>query len=403
MARARDLLRRRAVVAGAILAAWGCGAFVLDLRPGAGAQEQRFESVAVRRGTLEDAVTALGKLQPRAYVDVGAQASGQLLHLHAREGDRVAEGQRLAEIDPSLQEAQVEAGEAEIERLNAQTVELEARARFAAVRAERQARLARNQFTSAQENDRAAMEATSAAAQLAMTRAQIRTVAATLRSNRTQLGYTKIDAPMAGTVVSLEARQGQTLVATYQPAQLLRIADLAVMTVWTQVAEADVSRIRVGMPVWFTTLGHPEQRRESVVRQILPSPSRSLSLGGGAPPGGGSSGSGVGNGVVLYTALFDVPNPDGDLRPQMSAQTFFVIARAENALIAPVAALGEPDGAPDRFTVRVLGPGGVTTRAVRVGVRTRFEAEILEGLAEGERVVTGERPEDERSAIRFTP
>ncbi len=402
MARARNLLRRRAVVAGVILGACGCGAFVLDLRPGAGAQEQRYESVAVRRGTLEDAVTALGKLQPRAYVDVGAQASGQLLHLHAREGDRVAEGQRLAEIDPSLQEAQVEAGEAEIERLNAQIVELEARARFAAARAERQARLARNQFTSAQENDRAAMEATGAAAQLAMTRAQIRTVAATLRSNRTQLGYTKIDAPMAGTVVSLEARQGQTLVATYQPAQLLRIADLAVMTVWTQVAEADVSRIRVGMPVWFTTLGHPEQRRASVVRQILPSPSRSLSLGG-APPGGGGSGSGVGNGVVLYTALFDVPNPDGDLRPQMSAQTFFVIARAVNALIAPVAALGEPDGAPDRVTVRVLGAGGVTTRAVRVGVRTRFEAEILEGLAEGERVVTGERPEDERSAIRFTP
>lgn len=401
MDRARNLLRRRAVVAGAILATCGAGAFVLDLRPGAGAQEQRFESVAVRRGTLEDAVTALGKLQPRAYVDVGAQASWQLLHLHAREGDRVAEGQRLAEIDPSLQEAQVEAGEAEIERLNAQIVELEARARFAAARAERQARLARNQFTSAQENDRAAMEATSAAAQLAMTRAQIRTVAATLRSNRTQLGYTKIDAPMAGTVVSLEARQGQTLVATYQPAQLLRIADLAVMTVWTQVAEADVARIRVGMPVWFTTLGHPEQRRESVVRQILPSPSRSL--GGGAPPGGGGAGSGMGNGVVLYTALFDVPNPDGDLRPQMSAQTFFVIARAVNAVIAPVAALGEPDGAPDRVTVRVLGPGGVTTRAVRVGVRTRFEAEILEGLAEGERVVTGEKPEDERSAIRFTP
>lgn len=402
MVRARDLLRRRAVVAGAILAACGCGASVLDIRPGAGAQEQRYESVAVRRGTLEDAVTALGKLQPRAFVDVGAQASGQLLRLHAREGDRVAEGQLLAEIDPSLQEAQVEAGEAEIERLKAQLVELEARARFAAARAERQSRLARNQFTSAQENDRAAMEATSAEAQLAMTRAQIRTVAATLRSNRTQLGYTRIYAPMAGTVVSLEARQGQTLVSTYQPPQVLRIADLAVMTVWTQVAEADVSRIHVGMPVWFTTLGHPERRLESLVRQILPGPSRGLS-GTVAPGGGGSGSGGMGNGVVLYTALFDVPNPEGDLRPQMSAQTSFVIARADNALIVPVAALGEPNDAPDRFTVRVLGPGGATSRGVRVGVRTRFEAEILEGLAEGERVVTGERPDDARSAIRFTP
>lgn len=391
------LARRAALLCagGAMIAA---AILLIDARPGATSGEPRYETAAVRRATIEESVSALGRLQPRDYVDVGAQASGQLLHLHVREGDVVAQGQLLAEIDPTLQEAQVEAGEAEIARLKAQLIDLEARARFANDRAQRQARLARNQFTSTEENDRAAMESAAATAQLEMTRAQIRQVAATLRSNEAQLRYTKIYAPMAGTVVSVEARQGQTLVATYQTPQLLRIADLSVMTVWTQVAEADVPRLKAGMPVWFSTLGHPDQRWDSAVRQILPGPAQAASSGG-TPPAAGNA---IGNGVVLYTALFDVPNPDGELRPQMSAQTFFVTARAENALIVPVAALEPLEGTRDRYTVRVIGPAGIVGRTVRIGVRTRFEAEVLEGLAEGERVITGERAQEERSAIRFT-
>ncbi|QRG05730.1 efflux RND transporter periplasmic adaptor subunit [Xanthobacter dioxanivorans] len=387
------LTRRHAGLLLALGAALAGIGFFLDARPGAQSQEARFETAVVTRGTIEDSVTALGKLQPRDYVDVGAQASGQLLRLHVHEGDVVTEGQLLAEIDPSLQEAQVEAGEAEIARLKAQLIDLEARARFATDRAQRQARLARNQFTSTEENDRAAMESAAATAQLEMTRAQIRQVAATLRSNEAQLRYTKVFAPMAGTVVSVEARQGQTLVATYQTPQLVRIADLSVMTVWTQVAEADVPRLKPGMPVWFTTLGHPDRRWESRVRQILPGPSQ---------PGAGGTSGGAGSGVVLYTAVFDVPNPEGELRPQMSAQTFFITARAENALVVPMAALVPAEGGGDRFTVRVSGKDGISTRAVRIGVRTRFQAQVLEGLAEGERVVTGERAEEERSAIRFT-
>ncbi|ALK10876.1 efflux RND transporter periplasmic adaptor subunit [Blastochloris viridis] len=389
------LIRHHAgLLAGLGVALAGAGYF-LDAWPGAHSQEPHFETAVVTRGTIEDSVTALGKLQPRDYVDVGAQASGQLLRLYAHEGDVVAAGQLLAEIDPTLQEAQVEAGEAEIARLKAQLIDLEARARFAADRAHRQARLVRNQFTSAEENDRAAMESATATAQLEMTRAQIRQVAANLRSNQAQLRYTKVFAPMAGTVVSVEARQGQTLVATYQTPQLLRIADLSVMTVWTQVAEADVPQLKAGMPVWFTTLGHPDRRWESRVRQILPAPSQ---VGTG---GTGISGS-PGNGVVLYTALFDVPDPDGELRPQMSAQTFFITARAENALIVPAAALKPVEGESSRFTVRVLESDGAVPRTVRIGVRTRFKAEVLEGLIEGERVITGERVEKERSAVRFT-
>lgn len=367
------------------------GAVLVNARLDAQTPAARFETAVVARGSLEDTVSALGKLQPRDYVDVGAQASGQLLKLHVREGDQVSAGQLLAEIDPALQQAQVEAGEAELARLKAQLMDLEARARFAASREQRQARLVQNQFTSTEEHDRAAMEAAAAAAQLEMTKAQVRQVSATLRSNEAELRYTKIYAPMSGTVVAVEARQGQTLVATYQTPQLLRIADLSVMTVWTQVAEADVPRLKAGMPVWFSTLGHPGRRWESHVRQILPG------------PGGSGSSGGIGNGVVFYTAVFDVPNPEGDLRPQMSAQTFFVTARADDVLVVPVAALQPVEGRADAFTVRVLGSDGVPRlRPVTIGVHTRFKAEVREGLAAGEQVIVGEREEEGRSNIRLT-
>src|SRR5690606_24624852 len=113
---------------------------------------------------------------------------------------------------------------------------------------------------------------------------------------------------------------------------IVQIADLSTMTVRTQVSEADITQLKVGMPVWFTTLGQPELRREGVLRQILPTPE-------------------VVNNVVLFNALFDVPNPDGKLLPQMSAQVFFVKAAADNVITEPASVHKprqcEPGSGPD--------------------------------------------------------
>ena len=131
---------------------------------------------------------------------------------------------------------------------------------------------------------------------------------------------------MAGTIVTLTAREGQTLVSSQQAPVILRIADLKTMTVQTQVSEADVPKVKTGMPVYFTTLGQPNRRWQGTARQVLPTPE-------------------VVNNVVLYNVLFDVENADGALKPQMSAQTYFVLAKADNALAVPVAALKPIDGA----------------------------------------------------------
>lgn len=336
----------------------------------------------VQRGNIEDSITALGTLGPLEYVDVGTQVSGQLLRLHVELGDRVEEGQLLAEIDPTLYLARVEASTAQLENLQAQLADREAQYTLARLQAERQQNLIALDATSQESVESAQATLRSAQAQIAAIKAQIRQTESTLRGDQADLDYTRIHAPMTGTVVQQLANQGQTLNANQTAPVVVQIADLSTMTVKTQVSEADISRLEVGMPAYFSTLGRPERRWEGTLRQILPTPE-------------------VINNVVLFNALFDVSNSDGELLPQMSAQVFFVRDSAENVLIIPVAALGQakpgkdatPDAAQEegkRYQVQILDARGQPQpRTIRVGTRTRVIVEVLGGLEEGEQVITG--------------
>ncbi|MGY0788404.1 efflux RND transporter periplasmic adaptor subunit [Azospirillum argentinense] len=394
-------VRRGLAAAALVLGGLASAALLRPADPAASA-----EVAVVGRGTVEDTVTALGKIQPRAYVDVGAQVSGQLTRLHVTVGQKVREGDLLAEIDPALQQAKVEAGRAERARLTALLAEQRARADFAEAQLARQAALRRSGSGRGEAFDQARMEARIAAAQVEATQAQIRQTDSTLQADEAQLGYTRIYAPMSGTLIAVDARQGQTINSAYEAPVLMRIADLSAMTVWTQVSEADVTRLRDGMPLYFTTLGHPGRRWTARLQEILPAPPKPPTTGNG----GGSSASGGGgaaNSVVLYTALFEIANDRGELRPDMTAQVFFVAAAAKDAVTVPVAALTSAiptpaaptpaDGAAERHRVTLIGSGGaIETREVRVGVRDRFNAQILEGLAEGERIVVGWKTDDGR-------
>ena len=329
----------------------------------------------VERNNIEDSVTALGTLEPLNYVDVGTQVSGQLDALHVIEGEEVEEGQLLAEIDPTIYLAKVEATEAQLENLRAQLTDREATQVLARLQAERQNNLIKLDATSQEAVEQADASLRSATAQITALKAQIRQLESQLKEARADLGYTRIHAPMSGTVVDQLANQGQTLNANQTAPIIVQIADLSTMTVRTQVSEADITQLEVGMPVWFTTLGQPDVRREGTLRQILPTPE-------------------VVNNVVLFNALFDVPNTDGKLLPQMSAQVFFVRASAKNALSIPVSAL-QPAGASSMgrsdqgkaYRVQVLVNGQPQERSIRVGVMTRVSAEVLDGLEEGDEVV----------------
>ena len=197
--------------------------------------------------------------------------------------------------------------------------------------------------------------------------AQMRQAAAAVEAARANLGYTQITAPMDGEVVSITTLEGQTLNANQQAPNILRIADLRVMTVWAQVSEADISSVKPGQDVYFTVLGQPKRWR-GTVRQVLPTPE-------------------LINNVVFYDALFDIPNGERELHIQMTAQVFIILAQAKDVLLLPLAAVGNA-AAGATVNVQVLNAEGKPeARAIRLGIRSEVSAEVAQGVVEQDRVV----------------
>lgn len=320
----------------------------------------------VTTGSIEHRVTALGLVEPRIFVDVGTQVSGQLDRVHVAIGDTVAEGALLAEIDPAIYETRVRGDEAKLRNLEAQLAQARAERDLARLRDDRARRLFRSNALSRDEADTSAADLRIAAAKVDALLAQVSEARSTLDGDRANLGYTRILAPISGTVVSQTSVVGQTLNANQTSPIILRIADLATMTVRAQVTEADVVRIRAGQPVRFSTLGMPDRVWESRVRQVLPTP-QTL------------------NDVVLYDVLIDIANPDGALMTAMTAQVFFILDQAIDVPILPLAALYQ---AGDGHEVRVRLPDGQTDRrSVRIGLADRGHVQILAGLMPGDMVV----------------
>ena len=373
----RALLIIPCLLLAAALAAWPL------LTPGRDA----YDTVPVTRGDIESSVTALGTLQPRQYVDVGAQASGQIHKIHVDVGTEVKEGQLLVEIDPSTQTAKLDASRFAIDNLKAQLQEQGALHDLAQHKYRRQQHLAKGGATREEDVQAAQAEVRTTQARIDMFTAQIRQARASLRSDEAELGYTRIYAPMAGTVVALDAREGQTLNAQQQTPLILRIARLSPMTVWAQVSEADIGQVKPGMQAWFTTLSGGNRRWSSNVRQVLPVPPKPLNETG---QGGGSPASKSGSDrVVLYTVLLDVDNHDQALMPEMTTQVFFVAGQARDVLLAPIVAL-QGTAESDRQTARIVTASGkVEPREIRTGISDRLRVEIIDGVNEGDHLLIG--------------
>lgn len=327
-------------------------------------------------GDVEQIVTAAGTLQSGAYVDVGAQVSGQLKKLHARIGQPVAAGELLAEIDARVQVNRVEASRANLRADEAQMSARRAALKLARANIERQQELVRENLTTQENLDNAVNKLAAAESALVELESKIARSKAGLASDEAQLGYSKIFAPTAGTVVSISMTEGQTLNASQHVPTILRIADLDTMTAKADVSEADVGRIAQGTEVYFTTLGGDDRRWYGKVKQIQPTPT-------------------VVDNVVSYPILFDVSNEDRTLLPGMTTQAFFVVAAVRDVLTVPLGAVSFDSGTtsesrPRKATVEVmLKDGAIQPRTIDVGMTNRISAEVTSGLAAGEQVVAG--------------
>ncbi len=323
----------------------------------------------VELSNITQLVQAAGVLQAKTRVDVGAQVSGQIQTLHVQLGQAVKKGDLLVSLDPELARSDVLQAEAALAQqralLESRQIDLKAARR----EAERQQRLLAGKATAGAEAERAETELAKLEADVRGQTATVQRLQADLNKRQVNLGYTRITAPMDGTVVSLPVQVGQTVIAVQITPVMLTLADLDTITVRTKVPEADIQSLKVGQVARFTTLSGEGKRYEGKVRVIQPIPER------------------VGN-AVFYNVLFEVDNRDRRLYSDMTVQVDIETGSASQVLSMPMVALGERDPKDGRFRVTVVDKDGKqSARLVRTGLQDGSKVQVLDGLKAGDTVL----------------
>ena len=335
-------------------------------------------TATVTRQNVEQTVLASGVLQAIEQVDVGAQVSGQVTYLAVEAGQQVKQGDLLAEIDPLIAQNNLKTAEAELVSRRAQLKIKQAQLKQNELTWRRQQQMFRQEASS-----RADLE--SAEAQLAVTRAELQSTQADIDNAlikveraKTELGYNRIQAPMDGTVVSIVTRQGQTLAASQTVPTLLKLANLDTMTVKAQISEADVTKVRAGMPVYFTLIGDPDRRYHGTLRTVELAPTNINEQSTNTTT--------TSNAAIYYYALFDVPNPDHQLRVAMTTQVTIVLGERKQVLAIPQTALGKKLGENEYEVTLFKEDGQKETRRIKTGMKDDIKIEVVSGLNDQDKV-----------------
>jgi macrolide-specific efflux system membrane fusion protein len=377
-------LRRLLLPALLLAAAAGGYAYWQSRQQPGPAQRAALPSVVAVTGDIEDAVLASGSLEPVRQVSVGAQVSGRVISLKVELGQSVAAGDLIAEIDGVTLQNALRSAEADLAALRAQREERSASLAYAESVLERQERMVAQNAVSRDAFENARMTVRTAKAQIAALDAQIAAGGIKVETARVNLGYTRITAPSAGTVLAIVTQEGQTVNAVQSAPTIVVLGDVSSMTVKAKISEADVLRVKPGQQVYFSVLGAPERRFPGKVRFVEPAPDTLKTQNASSSSAASSTSSTTA--AIYYNALFEVPNPDGYLLTSMTAQVTVVVGSAKDAVLVPSTAVRRRGR--ESFVDVVDGSGGSQPRKVTVGLDNKIQAEITSGLKAGERVVT---------------
>ena len=344
-------------------------------------------------GSIEVTVLASGILKPVKLVAVGAQVSGRITSVGATLGQKARKGDLLAEIDSLPQQNTLQKTQATLESLQADRVEKEATLAYAKAALARQKRTLAQNASSRDDYDSALATVKATQAQIDALDADIKAAEVEVKTARVELGYTRITAPIDGTVLAIVSQEGQTVNAVQSAPTIVILGQLDVMTVRAEISEADVVKVKPGQKAYFTILGQPDHRYEATLESIEPAPesiTSDSSFSSSNSSTGSSSSSSSSSEAIYYNGIFHVPNPDGHLRTYMTAEVHIVLGKATNVVTIPSGALGLRD-ADGRYTVRVIDQAEqITPRKVEVGLNNKIRAEIRSGLKPGERVISGQ-------------
>ena len=335
-------------------------------------------TVAVARGPVEQTVLASGVLQANSLVSVGAEVSGRIDAVHVVLGQTVQQGDLIAEIDSLNQENAVKVAQAALKGIEAQKRSQQSSLTKAQAALTRNQQLSASSLVSQTDLDTTQAAVDTALATIDQLDAELAQAELSVESAELNLSRTKIVAPNAGTIVALLVEPGQTVNASSNIPTIVKIADLDTMVIKAEISEADVVRVAAGQRVYFTILGEPDVQIDATLREIEPAPT-SISADTASTET-----------AIYYNGLFDVPNPDHKLRISMTAQVTIVLAEVEDALLLPsgLVTRRDPEG---QVRVMVFHPetGALEPRRISVGLNNNVQAEIIDGLDEGDLVVSG--------------
>lgn len=340
-------------------------------------------TVPVRNGDIENTILAAGKLDAIDRVNVGAQVSGQVKSLKIKVGDHVHKGQLIAEIDDLPQRNELRNAEAALNVAYAQQLAKQAALKQVEAEFHRQKRMLSDNASSQQDYESAEATLATTQADLLALKAQILQAQIEVDNKKLALGYTKILAPMDGTVIAVITQQGQTVNANQTAPTIAKLAKLDVMHIKAQISEADITHVTIGQKAYFTIFSEPGERYNAILRSVELAPESvmqddALSVS--------QSSSGSDNPSVYYNALLDVPNAENKFRIAMTAQVSILRAEAKNTPLIPLQAVSNKPGG--KREVLILGADDKPqAREITTGITNNVDIQVLAGLKPGERVV----------------
>ncbi len=345
----------------------------------------------VTRGNVESTVLATGTLKPSRLVAVGSQASGRITSLKVAVGDTVKTGDLIALIDSTTQDNALKTARAALANVQAQRNERVAELENANLTLARQQAIYEKQAGSRADLQSAEAEVKVVTAQIEALDAQITEAEVAVETAQADVGYTRISAPMDGTVLAIVNQEGRTVNATQSAPTIVALGDLTRMTVRAEISEADITRVEAGQKVRFNVIGDRTKSYDATLTAIEPAPESIVddSSVATSSTGSSSSSSSTSSSAIYYIGVFDIPNEDGRFRTYMSAEVNIILGSASNVLTIPSSALPET-AATGPSQVRIEKDGRIETRKVEIGLNNKITAEVKSGLEGGERVVIGE-------------
>ena len=351
-------------------------------------QETTYLTESVIRGDVEKTVVASGSVESVNEVDVGAQASGKITKLYVKLGQEIKKGEMIADIDSTTQINTLNTKKAALVSYQAQLKAKRTAYDVALSSYNRLSKLYTQKATSLDSVNTAKSTLDNAKAEMEAIEANIKQAEIEVNTAETNVGYTKITAPMDGTVISVPVSEGQTVNANQTTPTIVTIADLSKMKIKPEISEGDITKVKAGQEVSFTILSDSQTVYHSVIDSV--DPANTTTSNSSSTSSSTSSSSSSTTSAIYYYANVLIDNPDRTLRIGMTTTTEnnIKIANAKDVLLVSNMAIQKRDG---KSFVNVLNDKNQPEpREVEIGVQNDFKTEIKSGLNEGEKVIVSQ-------------